>query len=64
MPSVDPTKVKNGDRLTRWVWVGGGNSDLQVLTVVRVNPKTYTVDTDAGTRLRVKHADVSGRADW
>ncbi len=67
---IDPAEVKPGDRLARWVLAGshGGGAydtaDLQALTVIRVNRKTYTVDTDSGTRLRVPHDDITGRADW
>lgn len=62
---MDMTTLKTGDRVYRWVWVGmGDRNDIQELTVQRVNRKTVTVDTDQGSRMRIKHGDIAGRVDW
>lgn len=49
-----------GDRVYRWVWVGGEEQNPQPLTVVRHNRKTVTVDTDQGSRIRVPLHLVEG----
>lgn len=53
------TALKSGDRVWRW-WDAGIHADVQVLTVVRVNRVTVTVDTDQGNRFRLPHADIVG----
>ena len=50
-----------GDRVYRWVWVGGEEHQPQPLTVVRLNQTTITVETDEGARLRVRPWDLEGR---
>jgi len=52
-----PRWIFPGDRVRRRFDV-----DLP-LTVVRVNPKTITVDTDDGRRLYVPHGEITGFAD-
>ena len=56
--------LKPGDRVFRWVWTGGNDADINLLTVVRVNRVTVTVDTEGGNRIRINPADVAGRVDW
>ena len=64
--------LQPGDRVYRWVFTGmdsgsmlrAETSDMQELTVVRVNRVTVTVDNDYGARFRVPHGDIAGRADW
>lgn len=70
MRAEDIDTLKPGDRIYRWVLVGtshGGaydKSDIQELTVVRVNRTTVTVDTKAKVRLRLPHEMIDGRVDW
>jgi hypothetical protein len=49
-----------GDRVWRW-WNAGPWSDVQPLTVVRVNRQSVTVRTDQGSTFRVRAADIVGR---
>lgn len=52
-----------GDRVWRW-WDNGLSGTNQPLTVVRVNRKSITVDTDQGSRFRIDPAAIEGFVDW
>lgn len=53
-------ELSRGDRVWRW-WNAGTHSDMQVLTVTRVNRVTATVQTDQGATFRIPFADIEGR---
>lgn len=60
----DPTLCAPGDRVFRFILTGQSGdfdvTDLQPLTVVRVNRCTITVQTDEGGVIRLPHQDIRG----
>lgn len=60
---MDKVKIRPGDRVYRW-WDAGTHSDIQPLTVVRVNRVTVTVDTDQGGRFRLSCDEIVGPYVW
>jgi hypothetical protein len=58
------TLHKPGDRVYRYVWTGGEHHDIQELTVVKTNPKTYRVRTKYGNELVLPHHHIEGPIDW
>lgn len=72
MATIKPADVQPGDRLARWTYTGakiGGDGEYGIwgMTVIRVNPKTYTVRHDGapkGEHRRIPHDEIVDRADW
>jgi hypothetical protein len=59
--TIDGRPLDVGEKVFRWWDSGAFGASLQVLTVIRVNPKTVTVETKYGSQFRMLAGDIAGR---
>jgi predicted P-loop ATPase len=59
--TTTPNTWQPGDRVYRWWYSHADQADPQPLTVVRVNRKTVTVQTDSGSTFRLSPELIAGR---
>jgi hypothetical protein len=55
----DGTAAQVGQDVYWWVWTGGERQGQVYGTIVRINRKTVTVDTEYNGRQRIDPADLS-----
>lgn len=55
--------LPKGTRIWRW-WDNGTEAEQNPFTLVRVNPKTVTVENSWGDHIRLRHAEIVGVVDW
>ncbi len=59
--TIDGRPLEEGEKVFRWWFTLADDADPQELTVVRINAKTVTVETEYGSRFRLPAHEIAGR---